>query len=160
MIEFGDLRELAMHLTDETVGGLVNAKKGVKAAVEMLDKAAKAEFGIYQEASGPFAAWAELADSTKEDRLAKGFSENDPLLRSGELRDSIHHEAEDWEGIVGSTSEIMLYQELGTSRIPPRPVLGIALYDNLDRIREMIGHAAVSGFVGGQRMAPSLGYDV
>ena len=160
MMEFGSLADLAMHLTQETVGGLVAAKDGVKAAVELLDKAAKAEIGTYQEASGPFGAWPELADSTKEDRLRKGFTENDPLLRSGDLRESIHHEAEDWEGTVGSDSDVMVWQEFGTSKMPPRPVLGIALYDNLDKIQDMIGHAAVSGFVGASPIHPSLGYDI
>lgn len=160
MIEFGSLGDLARHLMQETVGGLTNTQHGLKAAAELLEREAKAEFGTYQQAVGPFEAWPDLADATKADRVAKGFTENDPLLRSGGLRDSIQHEVEEWEAIIGSEDPIMLFQELGTERIPPRPVLGTALWRNIDRIQQLVGFAAASGFVGGSPIDPSLGYDI
>src|SRR5690348_3170601 len=89
-----------------------------KAAVE-VEKRAKDKIGEYQDAVGPFEKWRELADSTKADRVRKGFPENEPLLRTGEMRDSIEHKVADHEAHIGSDNSIALYQELGTSRIPP-----------------------------------------
>lgn len=160
MIEFGSLAELAHHLTQETVGGLVDTRKGLDRAARLLEREAKREFGTYQDGAGPFADWPELAESTKDDRVAKGFTENDPLLRTGGLRDSIEHETDDWEAVVGSTSDIMPYQEFGTATIPPRPVLGIALYRRADKIAEMIGGFAVRGLIGTDPVHGSLGYDM
>jgi hypothetical protein len=160
VIEFGTLADLAAHLAKETVGGLTHTRDGIAAAAQLLEREAKAEFGHYQPAAGPFASWPELADATKADRVAQGYTENDPLLRDGTLRDSIKREVEDWEAIVGSEDPVMLYQELGTERIPPRPVLGTALWLNIDKVQKLVGFAAVSGFVGGDRIDPSVGYDL
>jgi HK97 gp10 family phage protein len=160
MMEFFDLGALAHHLMKETVGGFHQAHDGLEKAAQLLEKEAKAEFGAYQSAIGPFAAWAELAESTKEDRASKGYSENDPLLRDGTLRDSIQHETEGLEAIVGSTDPIMEWQEFGTSKMPPRPVLGTAFYRNADKILKIIGHYSVSGIVGGDPIHHSLGYNI
>lgn len=156
MMEFATLADLAHHLTRDTVGGLVATRKGLEVATAILQKEAKAEFGHYQDTEGPFPEWAELADATKEDRVAKGFTENDPLLRTGDLRDSIERETSDWEGTVGSTSEIMPFHEFGTAKMPPRPVMGPALYRKAEEIAELIGSFAVSGLVGYQPGATSL----
>jgi len=150
MMEFATLADLAHHLTRDTVGGLVATRKGLEVATAILQKEAKAEFGHYQDTEGPFPEWAELADSTKEDRLQQGFTENDPLLRRGDLRDSVERESGDWEGTVGSTSEIMPFHEFGTAKMPPRPVMGPALYRKAEEIAELIGSFAVSGLVGYQ----------
>lgn len=110
-------------------------QKGLKKAAKIIEKAAKDEFGEYQPKVGSFNEWAELAESTKEDRLKKGFIENDLLLRTGQLRDSIEHEVKGLEAVIGSKDEVMVYQEFGTSKIPPRPVLGPATYRNKDKIK-------------------------
>ena len=104
-----------------------------KSAVAVEDTAVEM-FGEYQPAVGPFPAWAELTDYTKKDRVAQGFSENEPLYRTGELRDSVSHEIGLRDALVGSDSDIMVYHEFGTSRMPPRPVLGPALIRNLPQI--------------------------
>jgi HK97 gp10 family phage protein len=106
-----------------------------------ITKEAKAEIGNYQPAMGDFESWPELADSTKRDRVRKGFTENDPLLRTGELRDSISYKVHGLNVSIGSTSDIMVYQELGTAKIPPRPVLGTALYKNKDIVIKHLGEA-------------------
>lgn len=156
MIEFASLADLALHLTRDTVGGLVRTREGLEVATAILQKEIKGEFGHYQPAEGPFAAWPELAESTKADRVAQGYTENDPLLRRGDLRDSIERESSDWEGIVGSTSEIMPFHEFGTSKMPPRPAFGPALYRKAEEIAHLIGSFAVSGLVGYQPGATSL----
>lgn len=68
--------------------------------------------------------WPQLAESTQHDRERKGFAPNEPLLRTGELRNSISHQVvSDHEVEIGSDSKVALWQELGTATIPPRPFL-------------------------------------
>ena len=72
--------------------------------------------------------WPPLAPATIEDKEHKGFGVPDPLLRTGEMRDSIEMEIEpaELEVAIGSTMKIAAYQEIGTTKIPPRPFLGLA----------------------------------
>lgn len=79
--------------------------------------------------------WRALAEATVAERRRLGFPGEHPILRrSGALRASfIQPGATDhveefqpvpggWDLLVGSESEIALFQEFGTSRIPPRPI--------------------------------------
>lgn len=98
-----------------------------------LEEEAKYKIGHLQEGAGPFVDWAELAESTIQDKIRKGYnfnSEYNPLFRTGELRDSIHYviNVPQHKLILGSDSEIMVYQELGTAHIPPRSVLGLTMF--------------------------------
>ncbi len=108
---------------------------------ELVREGAKAKIGHYQEAAGPFPKWAELKDATKADRVRQGFSENDPLLRTGELRDSIKSEATPAGFIVGSASPIAEYQGLGTAHIPPRPFLSSSLFESAPAVVTALGSA-------------------
>ena len=125
-----------------------NGKRALERVAAKVERTAKSEFGVYQPPVGEFPGWPELADSTQEEREHLGFTPNDPLLRTGELRDSIEHEVDELEAVVGSTSEIMPYQELGTSKIPPRPVLGPALVRNRHEVVKQLGGAVVAGIIG------------
>jgi hypothetical protein len=49
----------------------------------MVRDEAKAALGTYKYR------WPHLAESTQEDRVRKGFSEDEPGLRTGEMRESI-----------------------------------------------------------------------
>lgn len=128
MREFSSLSAFAEHL--DVLSALAPAAElaGVAAAAKIIQAEAKAEIGHYQDQAGPFSAWRELADRTKADRLRKGFTENDPLLRTGEMRDSVettvHATAIGAEAAIGSNSQIAEWQELGTSKMPPRSFLG------------------------------------
>lgn len=136
-----------------------NATKALEHVAQKVEATAKAEIGVYQEAIGPFPAWPQLAQSTQDERERLGFSANDPLLRTGELRDSIGHSVSGLEAEIGSDSDIMVYQEMGTSRIPPRPVLGPAAEHNHDVILKELGGAVVAGLLGQAAIHSSLGYD-
>ena len=122
--------------------------RGLEKAARIVEAEAKREIGTYQGQAGPFAAWAELTEATKADRVAKGFTENDPLLRTGDMRDTIGHRVAGHEAVVGSDSDIAVYQELGTSRIPPRSFLGGAAFRKAEEVAQTLGHAAVLGLVG------------
>ncbi len=114
-----------------------------------IEAEAKEEIGHYQRSDvGPFAAWAELAPSTKKDRVRGGFPENEPLLRTGELRDSIGHKVTGDGVAVGSDSEIAVYQEMGTETIPPRPFLRVAAWRMRREIGKIYGRAFAKALKG------------
>jgi hypothetical protein len=119
---------------------------GFHIIVKEIEETAKEEIGVYQPAVGPFEAWAPLAESTKADRVRTGYTEDDPLERSGELKNSIESEVVGLAGIVGTKSEIGLWQEMGTDRIPPRPFIGPAYVRKIDPLMNAIGLAITKGF--------------
>lgn len=101
--------------------------RGLEEAAVLIENEAKRSIGEYQDAAGPFAAWQPLAESTLEQKARAGYAPPDnPLLRTGDLRDSIEHQVHEEEACVGSNSDIAMWQELGTNRIPPRSFLGAA----------------------------------
>jgi hypothetical protein len=130
----------------------------MEAGAVLVEATAKAEFGHYQrEDMGPFEEWAELKDATKQQHTqaivdgeaAPDAGENTPLLVKGGLRESIKHEASARQFIVGSESEIMVYQELGTAEgIPPRPVLGTAMYRDAEEVVNLVGQAVEDTIAG------------
>src|SRR5262249_2308121 len=70
---------------------------------QLVEDRARGKIGRYQRGVGPFPAWEPPADSTVADRVRKGFSPNEPLLRTGEhIRDTIEHEV-DKVGLSGGS---------------------------------------------------------
>ena len=149
MREFAHIGEMVAHLAGMAAAETLALHHGLKKCAVAIEKTARSEIGTYQGEVGQFAAWAPLADSTQADRVAKGYTPNDPLLRSGELRNSISHQIDTLEAVIGSTSEVMVYQELGTAAIPPRAVLGPAAIRNKALIMRTLGHAAAEGLLYG-----------
>ncbi len=147
MREF-DLLGFAAHLVAVEAHMHHAEHAGLEQAAEIVEAEAKESFGHYQDAAGPFAAWADLASSTKRDRVAKGFPEDEPLLRTGEMRDSIRHTVEGKEAVIGSDNEYFAYQELGTERIPPRSTLGGAAVRKGEHIAELLGAKVVVAICG------------
>lgn len=157
MREFGSLGSFGLYLMEAAAAEAVMLERGLKACAERIEKTAKEELGEYQPATGPFPEWAQLADATMAQRESMGYTPNDPLLRSGELRDSIGHEVSGLEAEIGSTSDIAVYQELGTETIPPRPFLGPAAVRNKKFIQRALGEAAVLGILGVRSLPAALG---
>lgn len=158
-MDFNSLGELAFHLAKVATAEYIEMHEGLERCAKAIEKTAKAELGHYQDAVGPFQDWAELAESTKADRVRHGFTENDPGKRSGQMQSSITHEVDGLEAVIGSADQNLVYFEFGTSKQPPRPVLGPAVIHNKEKIIRIIGKAAVSGLVGGSKVHASLGYD-
>jgi len=159
MREFSSLAAFAAEITALETKVVFQLEKGLEAVAVKIEKTAKKQIGEYQYAVGPFPEWEELADSTKADRVRKGYTENDPLLRSGQLRDSISHETKGLEAAIGSDSDIAVYQELGTVEIAPRPFLGPAVEHNHEAIKKIVGGAVVTGLLGGGSIPAGLEYD-
>src|SRR4051794_31194046 len=137
MKSFNSFADFSRHLG--TLAVIESEHHALEQCGEIVEKAAKAKIGKYQQGAGPFAAWAPLAESTKEDRARLGYPEDEPLLREGTLRDSIEHKVVFPEAHIGSNSEIAVYQELGTKTIPPRSFLGTAVVEETPKLIEVIG---------------------
>ncbi|GAB3249203.1 phage virion morphogenesis protein [Chitinimonas naiadis] len=160
MKELASLGEMALELVRAEVRMGLAAHHALKSAAAEIAKDAKAAIGEYQQSAGPFPAWSELADSTEAEKARLGYPSDAPLLREGDLRESIQSEVHGLEAVVGSKSEVAAAQEFGTDRIPPRPFIGPAAFKNKDRIEEKLGKAIVSGLVGGDPIHPLLGYNI
>lgn len=114
------------------------AGEAVKDACKIVETEAKRVIGTYDHG------WPQLAQSTQEERARLGFHPNEPLLRTGELRESIETTAPVDEGravcgYVGSKDPVAKFQELGTRNIPPRPFLTGACVAKEKEIREVVG---------------------
>lgn len=123
----------AGFLTMLAHGLSVPRHEGLKRAALIVEKEAKRVIGTYDYG------WPQLAASTQEDRVHKGFTANDPLLRTGEMRDSIAHTVLEREAHVGSDEEKAVWQELGTDRIPARSFLAGAAMRKGPEVAAAIG---------------------
>lgn len=141
-----DLEQFACEMSSASASIATGLESNFRVIVKEIEETAKEEIGIYQPTYGAFDAWAPQAESTKADRVRRGYSEDEPLLRSGELRDSIQSEVMGLAAIVGTKSEIGLWQEVGTAHIPPRPFIGPAYLRKIDPLREAIRQAISSSF--------------
>lgn len=136
------------HLSGFNVRHAAQQHSDLEKAAKVVQAEARHEIGTYQGQAGPFSAWPELADSTKDDRVRKGFSENYPLLRTGELRDSIDYAIGKDEAVVGSSNDKAVWQELGTNTIPPRSFLGGAAFRKVPEIVNILGQSVVAALIG------------
>lgn len=159
-LEFNDLSSFLTHLAVTERAIQRTTTEALDRAARLIQQDARKRIGKYQDAVGPFQDWAELAESTQEERARLGYPANEPLLREGDLRNSIQREVVGDEAVIGSKSDIAAYQEFGTSRIPPRPFIGPAAYANRAKIERILGLAVVQGLAGGSVIHAALGYDM
>jgi phage gpG-like protein len=162
--EFDSILGLAENLLHLEVGMHELVGKSLDTALVILEKDMVHQIGEYQGKVGPYPAWADLAESTEEEKARLGAPADAPLERFGDLMQSFQHERDGDEGIVGSTDKVMEYHEWGTDRMPPRPVVGPALERNRERIEALIGRATVELIAGGKLEAGAgadyLGEDI
>jgi hypothetical protein len=149
MKEFTSIAGFITHLAAMDAAVALELHRGLKKCATAIEATAKSEFGVYQGEVGAFAAWAPLAQSTQDERERLGYTPDDPLLRSGKERDAISHEVSGTEAVIGSDSDVMVYQELGTPTIPPRAVLGPAAIRNKPLIEKTLGAAVAKGLLYG-----------
>ena len=121
-------------------------------AIEIgLDKVGTLAQTIAAELPGHYQpGWAPLAESTLKDKEAKGFPVPSPLKRTGEMAGSYKKELDlaELAVVVGSDEPKALWQEMGTSRIPPRPVLAPAMSRSLPYAGDVFGEIAVKLLTG------------
>lgn len=158
MKEFSSLGEFGLHLLTLQLTEELALHKGLKRVADLVEATAKEEIGTYQPSVGPFGAWEKLTDSTEDEKSRLGYPLEAPLLRTGKTRDSISNIVDGLEAVIGSEEDILLWQELGTSTIPPRPVLGPAVVQNKKKIERILGDASAVGLIGGEVLPSELGY--
>lgn len=153
--KINSLEELVIMMGEAVHLAPMEVKKGVTKAALKVQADAKTKFGHYQPEVGPFNAWAVLAEDTIK-RKAKAGGGEDPLIghyvgkRNAKwpttLRESIDIEVRGLVGYVGTNNPLGPYHEFGTSRIPPRPYLRPALYENESFIRKCFSDAIATAF--------------
>lgn len=112
---------------------------GLEHAAKLIEVEAKHEIGTYQDAAGPFSAWAPLSDLTLNGfdiggrhipgKIELGYSPGDnPLLRTGALRDAITSSVNGHVANIGvpagELGQLAIWQEVGTHMMPGRSFLG------------------------------------
>lgn len=136
------LMELAATLAAVPLALELHTHEALEKACVMFEESAKGAIGTYE------FGWTQLKASTQRQRVSLGFSANEPLLRSGELQRSIEHQIHGHDGYVGTNDPIAIYQECGTSRIPPRPFMGGALAHNEHKLEDLWGVVVAASFGG------------
>lgn len=152
MKEFNSILGFVEYLTTLAVVEQAAMKHGLDKAAALVEQTAKNKIGQYQPQVGPFIAWPDLAESTKADRVKQGYSEDEPGLRSGDMRDSIGRtlSTDGMEAQIGSNDDKLVYFELGTSKQPPRSVLGGATAEKIQEINEILGRSVYAALIGEQ----------
>jgi phage gpG-like protein len=144
-----NLLEAAVRFAAAAAAEKAAEHEALEAACILVERRAKDLIGV------PHSFWQPLAAETLK---AKGGI-NTPLLQSGELRDSIEHTVHYPSGFVGSNSDIAVYQELGTSRIPPRSYLGHAAQESGPEIAKMTAKilgSAIGAALGGSSVLAAI----
>ena len=144
VVTFVQLASILTSVTNMAEG----QREGLTQAAELVEEDAKASLGTHQAAAGPIPAWSDLSPVTQADRVSRGFSPNEPLLRTGELRDSIDIDVFRDHAHVGSTHDGAPAHELGSDTVPQRSFLAGAAYRNEEEIAELIGQAVFNHLFG------------
>jgi len=150
-----ELSEFIGHVASLPLAIKERRKGDLDRAAKVIQDRAKAILGHYQEEgkTGPFPPWAQLKQRTIEEKERLGYAPPDnPLLREGDLRDSIEHTVVSTdEAAVGSNSIVAVAQELGTSRgIPPRSFLGAAAFQSIEKVGKIVGQGVFMELTGEQ----------
>lgn len=108
---------------------------------KLLDSLDRVNFApIQSDALG--AAAQQLGASVRESLShPPGSDHATPWLRTGLLRDSTTTEASSEEAVVASNSPVAVYQEHGTSAVPPRPFLAPAAAAGAETAADHVGRA-------------------
>jgi phage gpG-like protein len=157
--EFGSLASFALHLIETEMVIAEALEHGLDRVLVKIETTAKSEIGVYQDAVGPFPGWPQLADSTEDAKAKAGYPAGAPLYATGDMQQSIEHQREGLEGLVGSNDEKIAFHEFGTVKMPARPVLGPAAFRNKDAIQKLVGAAVIAGLIGEDQIHQALGYD-
>jgi len=138
---FNSLAEFFDALPGAIDRGLRKAADGIGLAIEQR---AMEKLGTYQPG------WPQLESSTQAERISLGFAPNDPLLRSGLLKDTIQGVVEPmncgYRVVVGSDAPQARIQELGgvnsgrpgAKDLPPRPYLAPSVVEAEDAIQQSV----------------------
>lgn len=161
MLNFQSFGQLAVHLQSQAIRDYkINMRKSLKEVGEVVSAEARKSVGVYQSGIGPFPAWAGLADSTIERKsrsgLGMGGNPNTPLYATGRFKQSIAYKAENQSVTIGTNVPYIVHTEVGTSKMPPRPVFGPAALRALPRLLPCIAAAGACAVAGRSYRAESF----
>ena len=141
MPTFNSLSDLLQALPGAIDRGMRRAAEEIAIEVQIR---AQDKLGEYQPG------WAELAESTQQERSSLGYSPNAPLFRDGILRSKIEKAVDKtsagYTTVVGSNAPQARIQELGgvnsgmpwRGDIPPRPYLAPAVVEEEKKIQDHV----------------------
>lgn len=134
-------------------------KQNLSPVLDLIGNSVKANIeeniGEYQSGIGPFPPTAQLSDVTVDIKLREGLGKDgnadSPLYATGEFHDSIkvHKDIPALSVEIGTDLKRIIYHELGTGRMPPRPTFGPAVLRVLPKLLPRISSAAALGIAGG-----------
>lgn len=161
------LGQFANHILRSAAAMPRLEQRALRISGARLSRISRGYIGEYQDFGGPFPAWKPLSVNTLlggvsptgfhyPGKVELGFAPPDnPLLRTGALRDSISFTVQRRAAIIGSASPVAHYQEFGTRStaqhisIPPRPFIGPAVYvhgwDEVRHVARIVFHPLLTG---------------
>ncbi|WP_215755097.1 hypothetical protein [Acetobacter sp. P5B1] len=157
MREFKTIDAFIKHLSGRVLVDLPLAvHRGVEDGGELIKRETQKQLGQYLDGPEPGLPTAPLADSTIDDRIRKGFTPDEPGLRTGDMRDSygvrVSEGALRTEASIGSDDIKAVVFELGrmeqANYQPPRPELSVAAFRNEHKVAAGIGRMVVRAIEG------------
>lgn len=73
--------------------------------------------------------------------VSPGGPHDHPWMQTGALHDSVEARAEGAQAVVGSTSDVAVYQEHGTATVPPRPTFAPIAASTGHALAQSMGHS-------------------
>ncbi len=176
MKTFNSIADFVEHLRAIQAAADLRVQRALHEAGRIVQEEAQHEIGTYQDAAGPFPAWAALAQVTLEGftdshghhhpgKEELGFAPPDnPLERTEQLKHAIELSVTRNLAVVGVPDEhvgdgspedpernlgdVAEWIEFGTDKMPARSFLGRALFVKEKVVRSLIGHAAAFAVMG------------
>ncbi|WP_019091750.1 hypothetical protein [Komagataeibacter europaeus] len=155
--KFNTLDGFIRHLRERVQPNIEHAvHRGVQDGADLIKTETKVQIGHYLDGSEPGLPTAPLADRTIDDRIRKGFSPDEPGLRTGDMRESYGTRVSDAglrvEASIGSDDIKAVVFELGrmeqNNYQPPRPELSVAAFRNEQKVARGIGRMVVRAIEG------------
>jgi hypothetical protein len=147
-INFGSIGAFAGFIGGVASKAMNHRQRGLEQAAHLIQVEAQRALGTYDYG------WEQLAPSTQDDRVKKGYPANEPGLRSGEMRNSIHTRTHDGEASIGSDDIKLVWFENGrvsTPRQPPRPVLAPAARRTEHEVRAILSRGLLASIISSVR---------
>lgn len=154
-MKLDSLGALAEILEARSADAIVATRKALAEGAELVKTAAQEAIGHYQSAKGDVPAWAPLTEATQEDRVAKGFTPDDPLLRTGKLRDSIAVREVDEDAMlvgvfdpemetVAAAMEYGYFNVRANRPVEPRSFIRGTAFEKAEEVGALIGNAFIA----------------
>lgn len=156
MHEFDTFEDFVTFITEKCVPAIPGAlHKAVSEVGDNVLQRTKHQIGHYLDGPEPGLPTTPLADETVGDRIARGFTPDDPGFRTGDMQRSyersVSEKAFRVETAIGSDDDKAFWFELGRggkTNQPPRPELSVAMRREEQHSVELVTNAVGSVMAG------------